>query len=87
MSPVRGLNEGEYAEWFDGETDANGGMRLSPWVAPTFIWAVMEGLLGLTWRAGEPAFAPHWPAGWDEVTIGRLPCCGGYRNIRLQRQG
>jgi glycogen debranching enzyme len=79
------LNAGEFAEWFDGETDANGGMRLSPWVAPTFIWAVMEGLLGLTWRAGEPAFAPHWPAGWEKVAIRRLPCGGGYRDVVVEQ--
>jgi glycogen debranching enzyme len=85
--PQSGLNEGEFAEWFDGETDANGGMRLSPWVAPTFIWAVLEGLLGLTWQAGEPAFAPHWPDGWEEVGIRRLPCGGGYRDVALRRDG
>jgi glycogen debranching enzyme len=83
--PDARLSEGEFAEWFDGETDINGGMRLSPWVAPTFIWAVMEGLLGLTWQGGEPTFAPHWPAGWDEVIINRLPCGGGYRDVVIRR--
>ena len=60
-------------------------MSLSPWVAPTFIWAVMEGLLGLTWQAGRPAFAPRWPAAWDEVTIRRLPGGGAYHDVTLHR--
>jgi glycogen debranching enzyme len=79
------MNAGEFAEWFDGETDQNRGMLLSPWVAPTFIWAVLEGLLGLTWHTGQPTFAPHWPSGWDEVRIRRLPGGGGFHDMVLRK--
>ncbi len=70
-----GLNtrNGEFAEWFDGETGVNSGMHLSPWVAPTFVWAVMEGLLGLRWENGAGKFNPFWPSGWQSVTIKNLP--------------
>jgi glycogen debranching enzyme len=79
------VNPIEFAEWFRGDDDTNGGMHLSPWVAPTFLWAVLEGLLGLEWKAGRPEFHPHWPAGWQEVEIINLPCASGPLDIRLKR--
>jgi hypothetical protein len=38
---------GQFSEWFDGETLINRGMRLSPWEPPRFLWAVLEGAMGL----------------------------------------
>lgn len=67
------VNRTEFAEWFDGETHHNSGMRLSPWVAPTFIWAVMEGLLGVRWQEGAPSFQSHWPNDWQTVSVSNLP--------------
>ena len=75
--PEANVHSTEFAEWFRGDTGANGGMHLSPWVAPTFLWAVLEGLLGLTWNEGQPEFHPHWPTGWDRVEIENLPCAEG----------
>jgi len=77
------IHPGEFPEWFHGESGENLGMHLSPWVAPTFIWALLEGLLGLTWAHGTPHFAPHWPDGWDEVTITRLPTGMGEVDVHL----
>lgn len=83
--PEMNMNNTEFAEWFHGDTGINGGMRLSPWVAPTFVWAVMEGLLGLTWVDGQPVFNPHWPDDWDEVRIDNLPCAGGKVSLVLKK--
>jgi glycogen debranching enzyme len=75
--PEANVHPGEFAEWFHGDRGANGGMHLSPWVAPTFLWAVLEGLLGLTWQAGQPEFHPHWPSGWNQIEIANLPTAHG----------
>ncbi|MBZ0296318.1 MAG: hypothetical protein K8L99_27405 [Anaerolineae bacterium] len=80
-------HQGEFAEYFDGDTGVNLGMHLSPWVAPTFIWALLEGLLGLTWINGIPRFNPHWPQGWDSVRIENLPYAGGQLTTTLERKG
>jgi glycogen debranching enzyme len=77
---------GEFAEFFDGDTGVNLGMHLSPWVAPTFIWATLEGLLGLEWKQGRPHFQPNWPDDWHEVRLRNLPCAEGRVNITLRRE-
>jgi glycogen debranching enzyme len=83
--PAMNIKHSEFAEYFDGDTGRGLGMNLSPWVAPTFLWAVLEGLLGLRWHDGVPTFAPHWPDGWDEVRIERLPCKAGLVDVTLRR--
>jgi glycogen debranching enzyme len=75
----------EFPEYFDGDTGINLGMRLSPWVAPTFIWAVMEGLLGLQWRDGKAQFQPRWPSGWEEISLQNVPSADGPLNVVLRK--
>jgi len=82
-----GVNHGEFAEWFDGDTGVNGGMRLSPWVAPTFVWAVLEGLLGTRWDGGRASFTPAWPSGWAEMSVTNLPSGYGPVNAVLHCDG
>lgn len=79
------VNGAEFPEYYHGETGVNLGMKLSPWVAPTFVWAVMEGLLGLVWENGEPRFSPNWPAGWEEVSVRHLPTGRGKIEVMLKR--
>jgi glycogen debranching enzyme len=79
------VNGAEFPEYYHGDTGVNLGMKLSPFVAPTFVWAVMEGLLGLVWEEGAPNFAPNWPTGWQEVTVRNLPCGTGPVNTTLSR--
>jgi glycogen debranching enzyme len=81
------VHEAEFAEWFDGDTGINRGMHLSPWVAPTFIWAVMEGLLGLRWNNGQAVFKPNWPKGWDRITINNIPNAGDPISMVLECNG
>jgi glycogen debranching enzyme len=84
LDPQMNVNLKEFAEYFHGETNVNRGMHLSPWVAPTFIWSVMEGLLGLTWHAGHAHFAPHLPEAWHEVTVTNMPCAVGAIDVILR---
>lgn len=38
---------GQFPEWFHGRTLESRGMALSPWVGPTVVWALVEGIAGL----------------------------------------
>lgn len=85
-NPAANVVHGEFPEFFDGDTGVNGGMHLSPWVAPTFIWAVLEGLLGLTWQDGVAHFDPHWPSDWTEVRLRNVPSRDGSTDFVLRRE-
>jgi glycogen debranching enzyme len=85
QDPSLNINQSEFPEYFHSETGVNLGMKLSPWVAPSVIWAVMEGLLGTTWKHGQPSFQPHWPDGWEEITITNLPTGNGSIDVILRR--
>jgi len=78
------INQFEFPEYFHSETGVNLGMKLSPWVAPSVIWAVMEGLLGVTWKHGQPNFQAYWPDGWDEISIKNLPTANGAIDVTLR---
>jgi Bacterial alpha-L-rhamnosidase 6 hairpin glycosidase domain len=55
---------GQFSEWLHGETLANQGMMLSPWYAPHYVWAAIEGACGLEVHGPEivcnPRLAPQW---------------------------
>jgi hypothetical protein len=57
---------GQFAEWLHGEILSNQGMMLSPWDAPRYLWAAIEGAGGLHILSGEaridPSLADDW--GW-----------------------
>lgn len=56
---------GQFSEWLHGETLVNQGMLLSPWFPPRYIWAVIEGLLGLDISGDRPRLAPNLPSKWQ----------------------
>ena len=55
---------GQFSEWLHGETLVNQGMVLSPWFPPRYIWAVVEGLLGLDIAGERPRLEPNLPSKW-----------------------
>ncbi len=67
---------GQFSEWFDGESLANKGMRLSPWEPPRFLWAAIEGVCGLMLAPGEPRINPLVPDKWSWVALRNLPYHG-----------
>ena len=67
---------GQFSEWFDGESLANRGMRLSPWEPPRFLWAAVEGVCGLVLMPGLPRVNPLMPAGWNWVALRDVPYHG-----------
>ncbi len=67
---------GQFSEWFDGESLANRGMRLSPWEPPRFLWAAVEGVCGLVLLPGAPRVNPIVPAGWNWVAVRDVPYHG-----------
>jgi glycogen debranching enzyme len=85
MEPEVNVHPAEFSEWFDGDTGVNRGMHLSPWVAPTFIWAVLEGLLGLRWQKGQAAFHPNWPTEWNQISVSNMPSAEGPLSTVLER--
>ena len=67
---------GQFSEWFDGESLANRGMRLSPWEPPRFLWAAVEGVCGLVLLPGAPRVNPLMPADWNWVALRDVPYHG-----------
>ncbi len=66
---------GEFSEWLHGETLTNQGMMLSPWFAPKYIWAAVEGAGGLNAAANPPELHPRLSNGWNWL---------GVRNVWLR---
>jgi glycogen debranching enzyme len=77
---------GQFGEWFDGESLANRGMRLSPWEPPRFFWAAIEGVCGLMLTTSEPQINPLIPLHWSWVGIRRLSYHGGSLSYFAARQ-
>jgi hypothetical protein len=66
---------GQFSEWLHGEILSNQGMMLSPWDAPRYLWAAIEGAGGLhvtRERGIDPALSDDWR--W--LTAVNVPYCG-----------
>lgn len=77
---------GQFSEWFDGESLANHGMRLSPWEPPRYLWAAVEGVCGVMLTPGAPRINPLIPAHWSWVGLRQLPYHGGFLSFFLVRE-
>jgi hypothetical protein len=67
---------GQFAEWLDGESLINRGMRLSPWEPPRYLWAALEGVCGLTPLPTRLRARPLLPAAWTWLSVRRYPYSG-----------
>jgi hypothetical protein len=63
---------GQFSEWFDGESLTNRGMRLSPWEPPRYLWAALEGVVGLQPHGDEVKLDPNIPPGWLWLSARRI---------------
>jgi hypothetical protein len=77
---------GQFSEWFDGESLANRGMRLSPWEPPRFLWAAIEGVCGLVLLPGAPRVNPLMPSDWNWVALRDVPYRGSPFSYFLVRE-
>src|SRR5262249_47386872 len=78
---------GQFSAWFDGESQVNRGMRLSPWEPPRYLWAAVEGVCGVVLQPGELKIQPLVPAHWRWVALRCLPYHGGQVSFFATREG
>jgi glycogen debranching enzyme len=66
---------GQFSEWFDGDSLVNRGMRLSPWEAPRYVWAAVQGVCGALLQPPPQALViqPLLPMEWKWVGLRHLP--------------
>jgi glycogen debranching enzyme len=76
---------GQFSEWFDGESLANRGMRLSPWEPPRMLWAAITGMLGLQHHSEGCTLEPHVPDRWKWLGVSRMPHGDGEETLFLAR--
>jgi Bacterial alpha-L-rhamnosidase 6 hairpin glycosidase domain len=77
---------GQFSEWFDGESLANRGMRLSPWEPPRFLWAAIEGVCGFVLLPGLARVNPLMPADWNWAALRDVPYHGESLSYFLVRE-
>jgi len=77
---------GQFSEWFDGESLANRGMRLSPWEPPRLLWAAVEGMLGVVHSLDGYVMQPLMPPRWKWLAVRRLPNGEHHETLFLVRQ-
>lgn len=75
---------GQFSEWLHGEILSNEGMMLSPWDAPRYLWAAIEGagglsvgVRGLSVDGEERGINPALAAEWRWLTAINVPYRGG----------
>jgi len=68
---------GQFSEWFDGESLVNRGMRLSPWEPPRFLWAMIQGAVGLDVAGAEVRVKPRVPNTWQWLRVRNLQTTAG----------
>ena len=80
---------GQFSEWFDGESLVNRGMRLSPWEAPRYLWAAVEGICGVMLRPQPepPVVQPLLPMEWKWVGLRNLAYHGRHLPYFAARLG
>ncbi len=67
---------GQFSEWLHGETLVNQGMMLSPWDAPRYLWAAIEGAGGLDVHGKTARLKPALAADWRWLTAVNVPFRG-----------
>jgi len=67
---------GQFSEWLHGEILSNHGMMLSPWDAPRYLWAAIEGAGGLSVMR-EVGINPALADDWRWLTAINVPYRGG----------
>ncbi|MGB8964211.1 MAG: hypothetical protein WCB99_01105 [Candidatus Cybelea sp.] len=69
---------GQFSEWLHGEILVNQGMMLSPWDAPRYLWAAIEGAGGLAVFNGADSINPALAADWRWLSAINVPYRGTF---------
>jgi len=67
---------GELPEYFNGDDLVQVGQPRSTFLHGIFIWAALEGFLGLAPRPEGLRVNPSMPAGWDWIALSNMPYRG-----------
>lgn len=67
---------GEFPERLHGASFTSRGMTMSPWMPPTYVWLVIEGLLGVQPALSHLEISPSIPATWGWVAVKEVPYRG-----------
>jgi hypothetical protein len=67
---------GQFSEWLHGEILVNQGMTLSPWDAPRYLWAAIEGAAGLDCDRERARIDPALALDWRWLTAADVPFRG-----------
>jgi Bacterial alpha-L-rhamnosidase 6 hairpin glycosidase domain len=67
---------GQFSEWLHGEILSNQGMMLSPWDAPRYLWAAIEGAGGLRLLKEQGQIDPALADDWRWLTAINVPYRG-----------
>ncbi len=69
---------GTFPECLHGENFQSRGMAQSPWVAPTYLWLTIDGLLGLRPGVDTLRIQPHLPEAWQWCAVRQVPFWGNH---------
>ncbi len=67
---------GTFPECLNGENFQSRGMAQSPWVAPTYLWLTIDGLLGVRPGIDILRIQPHLPETWQWCAVRNIPFWG-----------
>jgi len=67
---------GTFPECLHGENFQSRGMAQSPWVAPTYLWLTIDGLLGVRPGIDVLRIQPHLPEAWQWCAVRNIPFWG-----------
>jgi glycogen debranching enzyme len=85
--PVRyNVVPAELPEYFNGDDLVQVGQPRSTFLHGIYIWATLEGLLGLSPRPDALNVNPSLPAGWNWIAVSRLPYRGFPLSLIADRQ-
>jgi glycogen debranching enzyme len=80
------VTPGLFPERLSGDTFKSRGMAMSPWVPPTYLWLVYEGLLGFEPTIEGFRINPHLPNDWTWVGARDVPVMGGRLSMFYHRR-
>jgi glycogen debranching enzyme len=77
---------GLFPERLSGDSFKSRGMAMSPWMPPTYLWLVYEGLLGFEPTLEGLRINPHVPTEWSWVGARDVPVMGGKLSMFYHRR-